>query len=69
MSAHRDDRGRLLIQTDASINHGNSGGPLVDSSGRVLGIVTSKTFDLGMEGVAFGLPVGEARELLAIEWE
>ncbi|MDH5306441.1 MAG: S1C family serine protease [Myxococcales bacterium] len=69
VSAHRDDRGRLLIQTDASINHGNSGGPLVDSSGRVLGIVTSKTFDLGMEGVAFGLPVGEARELLAIEWE
>ena len=57
-----------LIQTDASINPGNSGGPLVDDGGRVVGIVTSKTFDHQMEGVAFGLPIGEARERLSIEW-
>jgi S1-C subfamily serine protease len=68
VSAHRDIRGRRLIQTDASINPGNSGGPLVDAGGRVLGIVMSKTFDHGMEGVAFGLPIGEARERLSIEW-
>jgi S1-C subfamily serine protease len=68
VSAHREIRGRRLIQTDASINPGNSGGPLVDERGLVLGIVTSKTFDHDMEGVAFGLPIGAARERLAIEW-
>ncbi len=68
VSGHREIRGRRLIQTDASINPGNSGGPLVDESGRVLGIVTSKSFDNDMEGVAFGLPIGDARERLSIEW-
>ena len=66
--AHREIRGRRLIQTDASINPGNSGRPLVDESGRVLGIVTSKTFDHNMEGVAFGLPIRDARDRLSIEW-
>jgi S1-C subfamily serine protease len=68
VSAHREIRGRQLIQTDASINPGNSGGPLVDDNGRVLGIVTSKTFDHDMEGIAFGLPIRDARERLSIEW-
>jgi len=68
VSAYRNEGDHVLIQTDASINPGNSGGPLIDANGRLLGLVTSKTFDAGMEGVAFGLPLAEARERLAIEW-
>jgi S1-C subfamily serine protease len=69
VSAHRDVRGTVLIQTDASINRGNSGGPLIGRDGNVLGIVTTKTIGLGMEGIAFGVPVSEAQQRLAIEWE
>jgi S1-C subfamily serine protease len=68
VSAYRNDGGHELIQTDASINPGNSGGPLIDENGQLLGVVTSKSVAGGMEGVAFGLPLSEARERLAIEW-
>jgi serine protease Do len=45
----------LYIQTTAPVNPGNSGGPLLDTRGRVVGLITSKaTF---AEGIAFALPV------------
>jgi len=50
------------IQTDAAINHGNSGGPLVDAAGRVLGInsqIRSQTGD--GTGVGFAVPVDSVR--------
>jgi S1-C subfamily serine protease len=46
------------IQTDAAINHGNSGGPLVDAQGRVLGINSQiQSTGGGGEGVGFAVPV------------
>ncbi len=45
-----------LIQTDAAINAGNSGGPLVDMRGEVVGINSSKYSGLGVEGMAFSIP-------------
>ena len=49
-----------LIQTDAAINHGNSGGPLVNSLGQVVGITTSviRTTQDGepVEGIGFSIP-------------
>ena len=44
-----------MIQTDAAVNPGNSGGPLLSMSGRILGINTSKISEIGVEGVGFAI--------------
>ena len=50
------------IQTDAAINHGNSGGPLFDARGRVIGINAQIRSDSGAaEGVGFAVPIDSAR--------
>jgi S1-C subfamily serine protease len=50
------------IQTDAAINHGNSGGPLLDGRGRVIGINAQIRSTTGAgEGVGFAVPVDTAR--------
>jgi len=53
------------IQTDAAINHGNSGGPLVDARGRVIGVNAQiQTTGGGGEGVGFAIPVDTVRRSL-----
>jgi serine protease Do len=52
-----------LIQTDASINSGNSGGPLLNKSGQVIGINTYK-IDSG-EGMGFAIPINVAKPIIA----
>ncbi len=69
VSGHREIEGQRLIQTDASVNPGSSGGPLVDKEGRGLGIVTNKVFGIGVEGIGFAVPVDVVTERLAIDWQ
>jgi serine protease Do len=53
-----------FIQSDAAINGGNSGGPLVDLSGRVIGINTVKYVGYGVEGLSFSIPVDTVKYVL-----
>jgi S1-C subfamily serine protease len=53
------------IQTDASVNPGNSGGPLLDADGRVIGVNEQiNTTSGGNEGVAFAVPIGLVKRSL-----
>jgi len=57
------------IQTDASINHGNSGGPLIDAAGRVIGVTsqisTGNTGSQGSVGIGFAIPINTVRNVAA----
>jgi putative serine protease PepD len=53
------------IQTDAAINHGNSGGPLLDTSGKVIGITSQIESDSGgNNGVGFAVPSNTVRNVV-----
>lgn len=51
-----DDEEMTLIQTDAEINHGNSGGGMFGSTGKCLGIIVAKSTGEDVEGVGFAIP-------------
>jgi S1-C subfamily serine protease len=52
-----------LIQTDAAINAGSSGGPLLDASGTVVGIIVTSASS--GQGIGFAIPIGDAASLVA----
>ena len=48
------------LQTDAAINSGNSGGPLCNANGEVIGITSLKLVNDGIEGMGFAIPIEDA---------
>lgn len=49
-----------MFQIDAAVNSGNSGGPVYNSAGQVVGVVTAKYSDTGVEGLGFAIPINDA---------
>jgi S1-C subfamily serine protease len=66
VSAFRGEQGRPLIQFDAPVNPGNSGGGLFDLEGRLVGIPTAIRSPIqGNVGIAFAVPASRVRAILA----
>ncbi len=63
-----NDKEMTLIQTDAAINSGNSGGPLLNGYGQVIGINSAKmgsTYgSASVEGLGFAIPISDAKDII-----
>ncbi len=65
-----NDKSMNLIQTDAAINSGNSGGPLLNSCGQVIGINSAKissnyySSSASIEGIGFAIPISDAQAII-----
>ena len=66
ISGERISEEEKFIQTDASVNSGNSGGPLINKNGELLGVVNSKLLGIGVEGIGFAIPASEIQNALYI---
>lgn len=69
ISGKRIVEGQDYIQIDMSVSPGNSGGPLLNSNGEVIGIVRSKIIGNGIEGIGFAIPIKSVIESLGIIYE
>lgn len=53
-----------LIQTDAAVNEGNSGGALVNAQAQLVGVVNAKTSSVGVEGLGFAIPIDSVKSII-----
>ncbi len=51
-----------VLQTDAAVNSGNSGGPLCNANGEVIGVISAKIKSEGVEGMGFAIPIELVKE-------
>jgi S1-C subfamily serine protease len=67
VSGFPEKAGIRFLQTDASVNAGSSGGPLVASDGSIAGIIVQKRLGPGVEGIALAVPMAAVVEGLSLE--
>lgn len=68
ISGRRKIEGHTLLQTDVSINGGNSGGALVNRGGQLLGVVNAKLVGRGIEGIGFAIPAEQVADALQLKF-
>ncbi len=68
VSGTRKNKGSNYMQTDISINRGNSGGPIILQTGELAGVVEYKLVGQGMEGLSFSIPAYEIIQSLSLSY-
>lgn len=63
ISTDEDQPAINMFQFDAAVNSGNSGGPVYNTSGEVVGIVTAKASESNVEGIGFAIPINDAVDI------
>lgn len=67
ISNYLEEDGNELIQTDAAVNPGNSGGPLIDKNGFLVGIISKKIVGFEVEGLGFAVSLETIFDTLSIK--
>lgn len=63
ITTEENELGINMFQFDAAVNSGNSGGPVYNAKGEVVGIVTAKYSSTGVEGLGFAVPMSDAADI------
>ncbi|MDA3882364.1 MAG: trypsin-like peptidase domain-containing protein [Bacteroidales bacterium] len=66
ISSERNVNKNSFIQLNMSLNSGNSGGPLINKEAKLHGVIVSKLFGFGVEGISFAIPAYKIKEYLNI---
>ena len=69
ISGKRSNEGVKILQTDTKISPGNSGSPLINMNGEVVGVINSKFIDEGVEGLGFAIDARYLRKVLGLKYE
>lgn len=67
ISGKRNFDNKIYIQSDVSVNKGNSGGAMINKEGELIGFVNAKLIGVGVEGVSFAIPAYYIEEALKIK--
>lgn len=67
LSGKRKNDNRVYWQVDMAVSPGNSGGPLLNEKGEIIGIIQSKIVLQGVEGIGFALPVSRLKDVFKIQ--
>ncbi len=67
VSGNRKHEGNVYVQLDMAVSPGNSGGPLLNSKGEIVGVVQRKLVGKGIEGIGFAIPISQVIETLNLK--